>query len=240
MNKKTKKVICKLLFALLIGIIFLFIMYLVLKDLGLTNISEEKIKEIVSSYGALAPIVFTFLTFMQVTFIPIPSTITVVVGNYLFGFWASFFYSYLGMILGSMVAFFLGRLFCKKLIYWIAGKEEVDKYLLKLNGRENILLFFMFLFPFFPDDLLCMIAGILPISWVAFLLIQLVTRATSIITTLLVLSGDIIPFNQIGIPIIAFICIILTLAFYICYKNSDNINNWLVSFINKFFKKNKK
>ena len=98
----------------------------------------------------------------------------------------------------------------------------------------------MFLFPFFPDDLLCMIAGILPISLVGFLLIQLVTRATSIITTLLVLSGDIIPFNQIGITIILVICLILTIAFYICYKKSDNINNCFVSIVNKFFKKNKK
>ena len=107
---------------------------------------------------------------MQVTFIPIPSTITVLVGNYLFGFWASYLYSFIGMILGSMFAFYLGRWFGKKFIYWLVNdKEMVDSYLYKIKNKGNVLLFFMFIFPFFPDDLLCSIAGILPMRGFSFL-----------------------------------------------------------------------
>ena len=243
MDKKinVKKVIIKLSISLLVIGLIIFAFYLVLKHFGLTDLSQERIQEIINNSGALAPIIFILITFLQVTFIPIPSTITVVVGDYLFGFWVSYLYSFIGMMVGSMLAFYLGRILGKKFVYWIAGEKEiVDEYLHKLKGRENVLLFFMFLFPFFPDDLLCMVAGILPISGFGFFLMQCFTRMVTIGVTLLMLSGEVIPLNQIGIPIIVMLCIIFGVIFYICYKNAEKINDLFVNLLNKIFKKNNK
>ena len=98
MNSKKqnkKKLIIKLIVSALILALFLGLMYLIFYKLGITELTQEEIQSYLESKGALAPLVFILITFLQVTFIPIPSTITVLVGNYLFGFWASYLYSFI-------------------------------------------------------------------------------------------------------------------------------------------------
>ena len=85
----------------------------------------------------------------------------------------------------------------------------------------------MFLFPFFPDDLLCSIAGILPITFIGFMVMQIITRITSIGATLLFMSGEIIPYHGWGIPVLIIIGILAIIAFVISYKNADKINDKL-------------
>ena len=97
----------------------------------------------------------------------------------------------------------------------------------------------MFLFPFFPDDLLCSVAGVMPISALSFILMQVFTRGVTILTTLFMLSGDIIPFYGWGIPFNICLTLILMTIFYICYKNAETISYKFSKIINKI-KRNKK
>lgn len=183
--------------------------YLLLRSLGIFSLSREEFRDLLAGYGAWAPLAFILATFLQVTFVPIPSTVTILGGVYLFGAWASFLYSYIGLLLGASVAFFLGRLLGKPFVLWLSGDAaRVEGLLARLRSRGIVLLFFMFLFPMFPDDLLCLIAGLLPISFSAFLLMQLLTRATSIGATLLFLSGEVIPYEGWGVVVIVFVCLI--------------------------------
>ena len=49
-------------------------------------------------------------------------------------------------MVGSIVAFYLGKALGRPFINWLSGgKEETDKWMKKLHGKEKILLFFMFL-----------------------------------------------------------------------------------------------
>ena len=204
---------------------FLILIYSILKKSGFDKLSQEEIQIFLQSKGALAPLIFILITFLQVTFIPIPSTITVLVGNYLFGFWVSYLYSFIGMMVGSVLAFYLGRWFGKKFIYWlVSDKDLVDRYLIKIKNKGNVLLFFMFIFPFFPDDLLCSVAGVLPISGLSFTLMQVFTRGITILTTLFMLSGDVIPFSGWGIPFNICLVLIFMTIFYISYKNAEIIS----------------
>ena len=84
----------------------------------------------------------------------------------------------------------------------------------------------MFLFPFFPDDLLCSVAGILPISWLGFFLMLVVTRATSAGGTILFMSGEIIPFHGWGLIVFGIVGVVGIAAFIICFKHSAKINEW--------------
>ena len=236
-----KKLFIKVGVSLLILVAFLGLIYLIFYKLGITELSQEEIQTFLQSKGALAPMLFILITFLQVTFIPIPSTITVLVGNYLFGFWVSYLYSFIGMMIGSTLAFYLGRWFGKKFIYWlVSDKEMVDTYLDKIKKKGNVLLFFMFLFPFFPDDLLCSVAGILPITPFAFILMQVFTRGITILTTLFMLSGDVIPFTGWGIPFNICLCLIFVTIFYIAYKNAEVISDYFTKIINKLFKRKSK
>lgn len=242
-NKRNpkKELFKKLVLSTVVLTVFLGLVYLVFYELGLTELSQDEIQSFLESKGALAPMLFILITFLQVTFIPIPSTITVLVGNYLFGFWTSYLYSFIGMMIGSVFAFYLGRWFGKKFIYWlVADKEMVDRYLFKIKNKGNVLLFFMFIFPFFPDDLLCSVAGVLPITGFSFTIMQIFTRGITILTTLFMLSGDVIPFSGWGIPFNISLCLIFAIIFYIAYKNSEVISERFGKIIDKIFKRKSK
>lgn len=231
---KRKKLIYKIIISIICLILIALFLIYIYKKIGLKDLTADSLRNFIESKGIVAPLIFIIVTFAQVTLIPIPSTITVLTGNLLFGPWLSFLYSYIGMILGSLFAFFLGKKLGRKFINWIAGDiETVDKYLLKLKGKEKIVIFFMFLFPFFPDDLLCSIAGILPITFFEFSIMQLLTRFTSIGATLLFMSGEIIPYDGWGIVIIILFSILGIIAFIISMKKSEQINAFLKKLITK-------
>ena len=234
-NEKMKTVLRLIVSVLAIAALVL-VGYLLYRHFGLDKITQEQIQDFIASTGAIAPIIFILLSFAQVTLIPIPGAITILAGNYLFGTLESFIYSYIGMLLGAMAAFILGRLIGRPFVNWIAGsKEEADKWVDKLKGREKVVMFFMFLLPLFPDDLLCAIAGMFKYSTLEFLVLQLITRATSIFGTLFFMSGEVIPHNAWGITLVAVLALIGVAAFTLSMKHYDKIE----AKINKIFSKKK-
>lgn len=243
MEKKIdiKSIIIKIIISLLIIGLIILGLYFLFKYLGWTNLTKEELQAKIASTGVFAPIVFIVASFLQVTFIPIPSSVTIIVGNYLFGFWLSFLYSYIGIILGSIFAFYLGRWLGRSFVNWVVGDSKaVDEYLIKMKNKENVILFFMFLLPLFPDDALCSLAGILPISFLTFLFMQLLTRATSILGTLFFMSGEIIRYDALGISIIVIVCILALVAFYLSYKYADKINEIFYNIMDKITFRKKK
>lgn len=224
-----KSIISAVGIAALVGVIYL-VMYL----FGLTDITREEVQAAVESTGAIAPLVFIALTFLQVTIVPIPSAVTIVAGSYIFGPWLSFLYSYIGLILGSMFAFLLGRKIGRPFVNWIAGDSETaDKWIERLRGRERVLLYFMFFLPAFPDDLLCSIAGLFNLTYREFFVMQLITRTTSVAGTLFFMSGEVIPYNAWGIALIVVVGALALAAFLLSMKYYENIQ----AFVDRVFKK---
>jgi uncharacterized membrane protein YdjX (TVP38/TMEM64 family) len=203
--------------------------------LGLTGITREQVQNAVSSAGAVAPIVFIALTFLQVTIVPIPSAVTIVAGSYVFGPWLSFIYSYIGLVLGSMFAFFLGKRIGRPFVNWIAGDAETaNGWIERLCGRERVLLYFMFFLPAFPDDLLCAIAGMFNLTYREFFVMQLLTRTTSVAGTLFFMSGEVIPYNGWGIALILAVGLLALILFVLCMKHYEAIK----AFLDRLFRKN--
>ncbi|MBQ8416531.1 MAG: TVP38/TMEM64 family protein [Clostridia bacterium] len=238
MKAETKQSIKKLILSCLVIGALLGALYLVMYLLGWTDLSQEELQALITSQGAVAPLVFILISFLQVTFVPIPGAVTILAGNYVFGAGQSFLYSYIGMLLGAMFAFALGKWIGRPFVNWIAGgSDKVDEWLAKLKGRENVLLFFMFLLPFFPDDILCSVAGILPIGWIGFLIMQIITRLTSVGATLLLMSGEIIPWHGWGLVVLALIAVLAIAAFIISYRNAERINRFLERMSDKILSK---
>lgn len=222
----------RLLILILLLSAILLIGYLILKHFGLTELNSEQIRDIVDKTGFWGPLVFIVISFLQVTFIPIPSTITVLAGSLMFGPWLSILYSFIGCFLGSLVAFLLGRFLGRRFVNWVVGdKETVDKYLDKVKGKELVVFFFMFLLPAFPDDALCSVAGITKLKWKEFILMQVIAKPIGIIATVFLMSGEIIPYHGWGLVVLGALGALGIAAFVISYKNADKINNAL----NKFF-----
>ena len=120
-SNDTKQVIKKLFISLIVIVAIVLIGYLVFDLIGWTDLTREELQEFISSTGAIAPLVYIGVSFAQVTLIPIPGAVTILAGNYLFGVWLSFLYSYIGMMLGGAFAFVLGRKLGRPYINWVAG-----------------------------------------------------------------------------------------------------------------------
>lgn len=238
MTSENKQIIKRLIiFLVVIGVLVLAI-FLLLKHFGLTDLTREQIQAYIQSKGVIAPLIFILISFAQVTLIPIPGTITILAGIYLFGAWESFIYSYIGTFSGAIVAFALGRLIGKPYVNWVTGgKEKTEQLMNKLDGRENVFLFFAFLLPLFPDDILCAVAGALPIKWFTFTMMQIITRATSILGIMLFMSGEVIPYHGWGIVVLVIIALICIVAFVLSIIYSKQLNEFFIKIVDKITKK---
>ncbi len=238
MKKENRELLGRLLISFLVIAALIGIPYLIFYLCGGAALTQEDIRQLVEKTGAIAPLVFIIITFMQVTLVPIPSTVTILAGNFIFGPLLSFIYSYIGLILGAMFAFWLGRKLGRPFIDWIAGdKKKVDELIKKLRGREIVVLFFMFFLPAFPDDLLCSVAGILPVSFGVFMLMQLTTRVTSVGATLIFMSGEIIPYEGWGLVVLGILAALIVAAFILGIRYAEKINAFLDNTIDRLFKR---
>ncbi|MGI6701574.1 MAG: TVP38/TMEM64 family protein [Christensenellales bacterium] len=199
----------------------------------------EELKVFINSTGGKSEIIYILAQFLQVTFIPIPSNIVVMIGDELFGPVKAFLLSMIGLLLGSMFAFFLGKAFGLRLITWIAGKEAIEKYHKLVKGRDKTILFMMFLFPMFPDDLLCMVAGLTSMSYPVFFIMMLLTRSVSIGGTIIFKRGllNFIPLSGFGIVIWIIIIALTLVLFGYAVKYGDKIENFMLKLVGKIIKK---
>lgn len=201
-----------------IAILFIYIMQMT-GFLDRFNTVED-FRSYISNFGNYAVLLFILIQFLQVVILPIPSFITVGAGVLLFGPLNSTIYSCVGIIAGSFVAFYIGRKFGSKVTRWIIGEQTLDKWLEIIRNKDKILLTFMILFPFFPDDVLCFVAGITSISWSFFCVMIVITRIVSISVSCFSMNNDIIPYNTWWGLLVWFIIILITvvLTFLICKK----------------------
>lgn len=218
---------------LYITIILVFCAALLLYVLKITGFfdkidSVETFRKYIESFGSFAVLMFILVQFLQVVVLPIPSFITVGAGVLLFGPLRGAIYSCIGIILGSIAAFFIGRVFGYKVASWLVGKEELDKGLKTVKGKDKAVLTFMFLFPFFPDDLLCFVAGITSMSCVYFVVMIIITRIVSIFISSYSMNNSIIPFDTWwGIALWAVIFIATAVLTVLIYKKGDKIEKFL-------------
>ena len=222
--KSTIKAITKLVFVTLLGCLFFVGIYYILKYTGwLGKFSNmQELKNIILSAGFWSYCVFVVLQFLQVTILPLPAMLTTIVGVVIFGPFITFVLSTLAILAGSIFAFFLGKLFGVKLLFWSIGKEKTYLFQEKLK-KGKFIFFIMMLFPFFPDDILCMLAGVINMDFKFFFFTNLITRPLGLFTICFIGTGTIIPFHSWGIIIWLLIAVVLIILISIVFKKKDKI-----------------
>ena len=174
------------------------------------------------------PISYIILQYLQVIILPVPSIVSTVAGLALFGSFWTMVYSFIGIILGSLTAFFIGRKLGYKAVAWMVGKETLDKWQKRMKGKDNLILTMMFILPLFPDDVLCVVAGLSSMSNRYFLCMITLARGIGIACTCY--SFNFIPFNTWwGILIWLFLISAVVMVFILINKHIDNVQ--------KFFKR---
>ena len=110
-------------------------------------------------FGVFAPLIFIFIQIIQVIFPVIPGGASCLAGVLAFGSVGGFIYNEIGLVIGSIAAYFLSKIYGLRLINSLFKKEQVDKYLnyIRTNKFEKVFLWGIVL-PGLPDDLLCYVA----------------------------------------------------------------------------------
>lgn len=226
LRKSNKKLIFNIFNFFILFLAITLVIFYFLKTTGLLNkfTTIEKFREFISSFGYLAVLIFILFQFLQVVILPIPGVVSVGAGVLLFGPFLSALYSCIGIIIGSLCAFYIGRRFGGKGVSFLIGKYNLEKGLKLLEGKDKYLFTFMFLFPFFPDDLLCFLAGVTKIDHKFFIIMVVLTRIISIYTSAFSLNNNLLPYNTWwGILIWLIIFIVLMIISFTILKGKKDI-----------------
>jgi len=138
--------------------------------------SEEDLQAYIQRFAPYSHLVFFALQLSSVILAPIPSNLTAAVGGLLFGTWWSFFLTAAAVALGSAVVFQLARVLGRPFAERFVSRKNWDKYAEVFRRKRDLFLFLAFLFPFFPDDILCIMAGLTDIPFRRFLLLVVLAR----------------------------------------------------------------
>lgn len=110
--------------------------------------------------GAWAPIIYVLILIVSIALSPIPSTPLIVFGGRIFGFFDAVFWSMLGIILGLLLAFVIGRRFGRPLLVKFFDEEKVkraEKHLSEKHLTMTVFLVHLLPLPFL--DVVSYVAG---------------------------------------------------------------------------------
>ncbi|HIZ54086.1 MAG TPA: VTT domain-containing protein [Candidatus Enterococcus avicola] len=168
-------------FISLIGMAFSVALTVYFFSIGLFD-DLNALQSIVGDKIILGPIIFILIQILQVVVPVIPGGVSTAAGVLLFGPVAGFFYNYIGIVIGSIIVFLLGRQYGKPFVLSLINEKTYDKYITWFDnqGRFNKLFAIAIFFPFAPDDALCLIAGLTNMSLKTFSWIILLGKPASI------------------------------------------------------------
>lgn len=157
------KILLKILALFITVLLVIFIVYAL--RMGVLQEQDKFINEM-NKFGILAPIIFLLLQLVQVVFPIIPGGTSCLIGVLFFGPFYGFICNYIGIIIGSILAYNLSKRYGLKVIGLFFKEETIDKYLSYISNDRFLKIFLVgILLPGFPDDLLCYMAGISKIKW---------------------------------------------------------------------------
>jgi uncharacterized membrane protein YdjX (TVP38/TMEM64 family) len=132
--------------------------------------------ETVQRWGMLGPLVFIAIQTLQIIVAPIPGDVTGVLGGFAFGQWLGFVYSTIGLTLGSVLAFWIGRRLGAPFVRRVTGPEVWQHLDFVVEAEGAILCFIIFLVPGLPKDALCYLFGVSPMPFWVFALVSTLGR----------------------------------------------------------------
>lgn len=168
MNSKVIKLIAAFCIFILI--------YFLLRHLGLTEYIDlknvHKIKEWVSGFGIIAPIIY-ILFYITATLFFLPGLPVTVLSGVVFGPVIGVVYAWIGSVIGVSLAFLTARYVARDLVEnWVSGNAQFQKIDEKVEQEGWRILMFTRLVPLFPFNLQNYAYGLTKIKFFTYVLVS--------------------------------------------------------------------
>jgi uncharacterized membrane protein YdjX (TVP38/TMEM64 family) len=134
------------------------------------------LRDTVAAWGWMAPVVFIAIQALQVIISPIPGEITGPVGGALFGTGWAVVYSTVGLTVGTLVCFGIGRRWGEPLVRPWLSEHHWNRMNFILEAEGAILCFILYLIPGFPKDIIGYLFGISPMPFWVFAVVSTLAR----------------------------------------------------------------
>ncbi len=147
----------------------------------------DELVETMRASGIRGPLICIAVQIGQVIVFPIPGEVTQIASGYVFGAWAGFLYSWIGIMLGSALACTFARLLGRPVVEKIIGAKRLEKMDQALDtGKGRSALFLLFLLPGMPKDSLSYGVGLTDFRFGEFIVLSGLGRAPALLVSTMI------------------------------------------------------
>lgn len=128
--------------------------------------SVESLQNYMKGFGIAAPLVLTLFQALQVVIPVLPGYLGCAAGAVAFGTMTGFWCNYIGISVGSIIAYFLARKYGIDIVLALFPEKQYEKWSKRIEKSRSYdwFLFIATLLPLFPDDFLCYFSGLMKMN----------------------------------------------------------------------------
>lgn len=221
MPQTSKRIVMKVLLGLIAVVSTALLIYYAPAIIKIMS-SMDNFRAYIHSTGHWGPIMFILFQILQIVVAPIPGEVVQIAGGYIYGTALGSFYTTVGLIIGSAIAFYFTRFIGRDFVSRLLRKQNM-KWMSFMHDERKFaaFLFIFFLVPGLPKDMLVFVAALTSISSLRFFTILLIGRLPWIIASAVV--GSNLHMQQYTIAII--ISVIAVVGFIFGYIYKDKLMN---------------
>lgn len=156
----------------------IFLLILAKQFLGQKFDSVESLQSYMKGFGIAAPLILVGFQIFQVVVPVLPGYLGCAAGAISFGSMTGFWCNYIGISLGSIIAYFLARKYGIAIVLTMFSKKQYEKWSgwVEKSRSYDAFLFVATLLPLFPDDFLCYFSGLMKMDSKKFIWIILLGK----------------------------------------------------------------
>lgn len=130
--------------------------------------SREEIDQALEKYGSFGPLAIIGVIILEVIIAPIPGGLIPIAAGALYGVWLGTLYTWIGNVIGSVIAFWLARKLGRPIIKRIISEKKIIYFDYFLQ-RNRFLVWLVYIIPSFPIDVISFVLGFSDMKFKRFL-----------------------------------------------------------------------
>ena len=181
-------------------------------------------------YETQSIFVYIGLQIVQIVISIIPGQVFQMAAGYIYGFWPALLFAMTGALLGTTLSFMLAKALGRDFLHIFFGEEKMSYYIERLNSKKMYaIVFFLYLIPGIPKDMVSYAAGVSEIKFKPFIIISALGRLTGMIGCLLM--GDMMMEENYTGAVIIGVFAVITFAVGIIFRKKIH------GLLDKFYEK---